>query len=51
MKKYLDLLKRCNTLYTASRVYIAVMLDYKLSNKEKDLFQYVYTQYTQELKN
>lgn len=49
MQNYFDLLKKCKTLHWACQVFIAVMLDEKLTNKEKDTFQDVYVEYTQNL--
>jgi hypothetical protein len=51
MQNYFDLLKKCKTLHWAAQVYIAVLLDEKLTNKEKNTFQDVYVEYTQNLKN
>ena len=36
MQNYFNLLKKCKTLHWACQVFIAVMLDEKLTNKEKD---------------
>ena len=49
MQFYLDTLKKCKTLHWAAQVYIAVLLDEKLTNKEKNAFQDVYVEYTQNL--
>lgn len=49
MQEYLQILKKCKTLHGAAQVYIAVMLDQKLTNKEKDTFQSVYVEFTQGL--
>jgi len=51
MQNYFDLLKKCKTLHWAAQVYIAVLLDEKLTNKEKKVFQDVYVEFTQNLKN
>ena len=49
MQFYLDVLKKCKTLHWAAQVYVAVLLDEKLTNKEKNAFQDVYVEYTQGL--
>jgi len=49
MQNYFDLLKKCKTLHAAAQVYIAVLLDEKLTNKEKNTFQEVYVEFTQNL--
>jgi hypothetical protein len=51
MQNYFDLLKKCKTLHWAAQVYIAVLLDEKLTNKQKKVFQDVYVEFTQNLKN
>lgn len=51
MQFYLDALKKCKTLHWAAQVYIAVLLDEKLTNKEKNTFQDVYVEFTQNLNN
>lgn len=51
MQFYLDALKKCKTLHGAAQVFIAVLLDEKLTNKEKNTFQDVYVEYTQNLNN
>ena len=49
MQNYFDLLKKCKTLHWAAQVYIAVLLDEKLTNKQKNVFQDVYVEFTQNL--
>ena len=49
MEKYIDLLKRCMTICSASKVYVAVLLDEKLTGREKNTFQEIYIEYTQGL--
>lgn len=45
MQKYLEALKKCLTLASASRVYVAVMLDKTLTKEEKDNFELAYSVY------
>jgi len=49
MERYLNLLKRCRTLASAAKVYVAALLDENLTSREKDTFQAVYIEYTQGL--
>lgn len=49
MKKYINLLKRCLTICSASKVYVAVLLDENLTGREKNTFQEIYVEYTQGL--
>ena len=51
MQNYFDLLKKCKTLHAAAQVFIQVLLDEKLTNKEKNIFQDVYVEFTQNLNN
>lgn len=51
MQNYFDLLKKCKTLHAAAEVFIRVLLDEKLTNKEKNTFQDVYVEFTQNLNN
>ena len=45
MQNYLGILKKCQTLASASRVYVAVMLDKKLTKEQKAQFEAIYIEY------
>ena len=45
MQKYLDILKKCQTLASASKIYVAVMLDEKLTKEEKARFEAIYIEF------
>ena len=45
MQNYLEVLKKCQTLASASRVYVAVMLDKKLTKEEKARFEAIYIEF------
>ena len=45
MENYLGILKRCQTLASASRVYVAVMLDKNLTKEQKAQFEAIYIEY------
>ena len=49
MQNYLGILKKCQTLASASRVYVAVMLDKNLTKEQKAQFEAVYIEYVQGL--
>lgn len=49
MEKYIEILKKCRTLKGVASVYVAVLLDEKLTNKEKNTFQAIYIEYCDSL--
>lgn len=45
MNKYIEILKKCKTFSGCASVYMAVLLDDKLKNSEKNDFQTIYIEY------
>lgn len=49
MLEYIQILKKCKTLHGAAQVYIAALMDWKITNKEKDTLQNIYVEYTKKI--
>ena len=49
LKKYIELLKKCKTLQSASQVFVYVIADVHLSEKEKKIFSELYEAKTEDL--
>jgi hypothetical protein len=50
LQKFIELLKKCHTIETAGRVFVAGLLSGALTNKEKNQRGDIYTAYAEQLK-
>lgn len=48
LKKYIELLKKCKNLQSASQVFVYVIADTHLSEQEKKIFWELYTAKTED---